>query len=165
MSNGSSNEDLPSQDLMKNVTFERGSGGAQDNNFNEDNESSLNDSVNDYFEETYDTFETVVIEHVPPIKDVQQQQQLPNLDNGEEKPRVAQQMESQSKSSFNDFEYWNRSISNIDSLLMLDPLNHDELHCEFDEINEDDDDDDENIYANDSKNQEFEFQIKRPDKR
>ena len=164
MSNGSrssSNEDLPNQDLMKNVTFERGSAHQQHINFNEDNES-LNDSVNDYFEETYDTFETVVIEHVAPIKDGQQQ---PSLDNVDETPRAAQQMESQSKSSFNDFEYWNRSISNIDSLLMLDPLNHDELHCEFDEINEDDDDEEENIYANDSKNQEFEFQIKRPDKR
>lgn len=42
--------------------------------------------------------------------------------------------EYQSKSSFNDFEYWNRSISNIDA--------------DFEE--KDDDDDDEDIYANDN---------------
>ena len=45
-------------------------------------------------------------------------------------------LESQSKESFNDFEYWKRSISNIDSLLLVDPLNSNdflEVHCDYDE--------------------------------
>ena len=107
---------------------------------NEESKTSPTDSA-DYFEETFDTFETVVVQKIAPLSE-----------NEPKKP-----LDSDSKSSFNDFEYWNRSISNIDSLLMVDPMQHDESGT---------DDDDENIYANDETQIiEFEYQESKPEKR
>lgn len=72
-----------------------------------------------------ETFEAFAIKNIAPIVE------------GTLNSSKTVENEYQSKSSFNDFEYWNRSISNIDA--------------DFDEKDDDDvDDDDEDIYANDN---------------
>lgn len=114
------------------INFQRGSNKSlkKFNNLVNGDCNEATDST-DYFEETFDTFETVVVQSIAPLTDEHKKT-----------------LDSDSKSSFNDFEYWNRSISNIDSLLMVDPMHN--------EDSEGTDDDDENIYANEII--EFEYQ-------
>ncbi len=110
-----------------NINFKRGS--------NSTKSELANSDVNYSLEETYETFETVVVQHILP----KQQEIQPSIKNNES-------VEFLSKSSFNDFEYWNtRSISNIDNLLVTDQPDT----CNHNLDNQNDDDDDENIYADD----------------
>jgi len=130
MSNNSGQQEHVTVLDTSNINFKRGSSATSKN------QSDDNDSL----EETYDTFETLIVQHIPPLQQDDTTPTATLIKNNES-------AEFLSKSSFNDFEYWNtRSISNIDSLLMVDPLNNaDELGA----CNYHDEDDEENIYAND----------------
>jgi len=130
MSNSSGQQEHVTVLDTSNINFKRGSSATSKNQTDD----------TDSLEETYDTFETLIVQQITPLQQDDTTPTPTSIKNNES-------TEFLSKSSFNDFEYWNtRSISNIDSLLMVDPLNNaDELGA----CNYHDEDDEENIYAND----------------